>query len=173
MSRASRAVQLAAALLAVALVGGACAKSDAEAIEGEDIKELDASMFPPQVLGLSVKTEDASAVKNAKRTFVEAVGLYSLRDAEDVLQAYVQVTRFSEDARPGDAQFRRSLIQQIGTTAPKRYRMGDHTVYLTTGKEQSLAVWFKDDYMFLLGNREEYATPRSLLRELLEEVEPS
>lgn len=159
------------ATLLLVFVGG-CAKSDAEAVEGEDIDEIDAAMFPDDILGLSVKTEDASAVKNAKRTFVEAVGLFSLRDADDVLQAYVQVTRFSDDARPEDASFRRSLVLQIGTTAPKQYRMADHTVYLTTGKQQSLAVWFRGDHMFLLGNREEYATPRSLLRELLEELRP-
>lgn len=171
MTRAGGALRLVALLLAVAFLG-ACAKSDAEAVEGEDIEQLDASILPAEVLGLKVQTEDASAVKNAKRTFVRAVGLYSLRDAEDVLHAYVQATRFSEDARPGESSFRRSLVQQIGTTSPKQYRMGDHTVYLTTGKQQSLAVWFEDDYMFLLGTRDEYATPRTLLRALLESVKP-
>jgi hypothetical protein len=49
--------------------------------------------------------------------------------------------------------------------------MGDHQVYLTTGRRQSVAVWWKGRHLFILSSREEFETPRSLLRAALE-IEP-
>lgn len=157
-----------ATLVAVALAGtlAGCAKSSAEAVKGEAIEALEADLLPSEVLGLSVAAEEATAVKGAKSAFVDAVGLYSLR-SNDLLQATLQVSRFTEDANM-DGQFRRGVVQQIGSTTPQAVRMADKTVYLTTGKRQNVAVWFHDRYLFILGTREEYATPRALLRELLE-----
>ena len=50
-------------------------------------------------------------------------------------------------------------------------RVGDRAVYLTTGRRQSVAVWWDDSYLFVLSSREDYETPRALLRAALE-IEP-
>ena len=42
------------------------------------------------------------------------------------------------------------------------------TVYLTTGTKQSIGVWFKDRYLFVLATRADYDEPRTLLRKALE-----
>lgn len=156
------------ALVAVAALVtlGGCAQSSAQAVKGEEIKLLGADLVPTEVRGLTVTVEPADAVKGAKSAFVDAVGLYSLR-SDDLLQATLQVSRFTDDAKL-DAQFRRGVVQQIGSTTPQAVRMGDKTVYLTTGKRQRVAVWFEGKYLFILGTREEYPTPRALLRDLLE-----
>lgn len=157
-----------ALLVAVALGStlAGCAQSSAKAVKGEQIEVLDASILPAEVQGLTVAVEEATAVQGAKSAFVDAVGLYSLR-SDDLLQATLQVSRFTEDAKLDNA-FKRGVVQQVGSTTPQATRMSDKTVYLTTGKRQSVAVWFNDRYLFILGTREEYPTPRSLLRELLE-----
>ena len=60
------------------------------------------------------------------------------------------------------------MVQQIGSTVPRIFRMGDRTVYVTTGRRQSIAVWFEERHLFILATREEYDQPRTLLREALE-----
>ena len=164
--RAVVAVPLAIALGAT-LAG--CAESSAQAVKGESIEVLGPDVVPSEVMGLAVNAEPADAVKGAKSAFVDAVGLYSLR-SEELLQATLQVSRFTDDAKL-DGAFRRGVVQQVGSTTPQAVRMADKTVYLTTGKRQNVAVWFEDRYLFILGTREEYPTPRALLRELLE-IEP-
>ena len=47
-------------------------------------------------------------------------------------------------------------------------RLGASTVYLTTGTKQSIAVWFKGRYLFVLATRADYDEPRTLLRKALE-----
>lgn len=155
---------LVAVALGTSLAG--CAQSSAEAVKGEEIEALDASILPAEIQGLTVASEEATAVQGAKSAFVDAVGLYSLR-SDDLLQATLQVSRFTEDAKM-DSQFKRGVVQQVGSTTPQATRMAGQTVYLTTGKRQNVAVWFHDRYLFILGTREEYPTPRALLRELLE-----
>ena len=67
----------------------------------------------------------------------------------------------SSPAGTADALHRRS-------SAPRTERLGTDTVYLTTGTKQSIAVWFKDRYLFVLATRADYDEPRTLLRKALE-----
>jgi hypothetical protein len=60
------------------------------------------------------------------------------------------------------------VVNQIGATAPRPVRLGHDTVYLTTGTRQSVAVWFKGRYLFVLATRADYEQPRTLLRRALE-----
>ena len=152
------------AALAVTLTG--CGGSDAVAAP-EKVRLLGAKDVPEKLLDLSVDAEDASMVNNKEDPFVEAVGLYSLR-RDDLLQGVFQISRFTEDAQVEKNAFRQQVVQQIGSSVPQRYRMGEQTVYLTTGRRQAVAVWFKDRDLFVLSTRDEYEQPLALLREALE-----
>lgn len=143
-----------------------CATSSATAVKGEAIKELPAGIVPDEVLGLKVSKEETSAVQGAKSAFVDSIGLYSLR-SDDLLQATLQVSRFTKDAKVKSESFRTGVVQQIGSSTPQAVQMDGTTIYLTTGKRQTVAVWFQGRYLYILGTREEYATPRALLRELV------
>lgn len=130
------------------------------------VKVFDASLVPAELLGLKVTPEEVGGATEVKNPFVEGVGLYSLREGE-LLQGTLQVSRFTEKADSEKARFRSSVVQQIGTTIPKAYVMGDDVVYLTSGKRQSIAVWFKGRYFFVLSTRDDFGRPRALLREAL------
>jgi hypothetical protein len=151
---------------AALLLGSACGGDGPKAAASE-VTALDASILPAELLGLRVAVEEIGGAKNVKDPFVESVGLYSLREGE-LLQGTLQVSRFSADADSETSRFRQAVVQQIGSTVPKRYRMGGQTVYLTAGKRQSIAVWFRGRYFFVLSMREEFGRPRALLRSALE-----
>lgn len=156
---------LAVALVALVAVP-ACGGGDTSAA-AETIQDLPPTMVPAEIAGLAVAPEDISTVKETKRPFVDAVGLYSLR-RDDLLQATLQISRFTEESNADEASFRDGVVAQLGSTTPKVFRMGDQQVYLTTGRRQSVAVWWKGRHLFILSSREEFETPRSLLRSALE-----
>ncbi len=161
----------AAVLAAIVLATAACGNGEdalAEATPAKSIRQLDASFLPGELLGLPVAQEDqAAALATAERSYVDAVGLYSLR-SDELLQATLQVSRFNENADYSSGSFRRSLLAQIGGSRPKAVRMGKQTVYLTSGTKQRISIWFKEKYLFVLSTRDEYPYPRTLLREALE-----
>jgi hypothetical protein len=157
--------------VAALVVGGslllAGCGNDAPDVGAKEVEAFDASIVPSELLGLAVGTEDIGGAEHVKDPFVEGVGLYSLREGE-LLQGTLQVSRFTEDANSETARFRNAVVQQIGSTVPQQYRMGGRSVYLTAGKRQSIAVWFRGRYFFVLSMREEFEQPRALLREALE-----
>lgn len=165
--------------LAVSAAGGlgACGEDDGagyadQALAGEDITAVEGDLLPPEFLGLKVAKEDVSgALASSKRSYVDATTLYSLRTG-DLLQATLQVSRFTESSEHTTTKFRNSLLNQIGASRPRSVRVGDDTVYLTTGTKQQLAVWFRGRYMLVLATREDYPTPRTLIRKALE-VDPA
>lgn len=157
-------------VVAALLVVPACGDGEealAQATPAKQIKQLPPDLVPTEILGLPVTQEDqAETLANAERSYVDAVGLYSLR-SEELLQATLQVSRFNENADHRSSGFRSSLLAQIGGSRPKAVRMGKDTVYLTTGTRQRIAVWFRDEYLFILSTRDEFTQPRTLLREAL------
>jgi hypothetical protein len=167
-------VFVALALAAAALAG--CGRSDAavDPVAGKKVKVLGLSSLPAEILGLAVRKEDvADSVAKVSSTFIEGLGLWSLRTASsesggDLVQATLQVSRFSEGAQFDKSEFRQSVVNQIGSARPRTFRLGKRTVYLTTGTKQSIAVWFKGAYMFVLASRSDYDEPRTLLRAVLE-----
>jgi hypothetical protein len=168
-------VRRVAALIAVALAGGllaGCGGGDSGAESGAGtVEALESDFLPQQVLGLSVGHEDLpSGIESVRASYLEAVSLFSLR-SEDQLQATLQVGRFRDGVDFDDPGFRTGLLTQIGSTRPQGMRLGERTVYMTTGLEQRLAIWFSGDHMLILGTREEFDRPRTLLREMLE-LEP-
>lgn len=155
---------------------GACGGDDDaayadQARAGKEISPVEGDLLPPEFLGLTVAKEDVSgALASTKRSYVEATTLYSLRTG-DLLQATLQVSRFTESSEHTTTKFRNSLLNQIGGSRPRSVRVGEDTVYLTTGTKQQLAVWFRGRYMLILATREDYPTPRTLIREALQ-VDP-
>lgn len=133
------------------------------------IELLPKDLLPASMAGLRVAPEDIEGtVKGAKRqSYLESAGLYSFRTEDDLLQATLQVSKFDDVARYKDPDFRQSVLLQIGSTVPRAFRMGDQTVYLSTGRRQNVVIWFKEKYLFVLSTREEFGKPRTLLREAI------
>lgn len=164
-------LRLAAAALAAVVVLGACGQPDrsAEATPADKIEELDPTFVPDEMNDLVVRAENQSELlKQARLSYIDGIGLLSLRDREELLQATLQVSRFNENARVDDPGFRQQVVAQIGGTRPRATRLGNDTVWLTTGTKQRLAAWFRDRYLFILGVRDEYPQPRTLIRQALE-----
>ena len=164
MTRAGR--HLAAVVVGASLLLAGCGGAPAD-VGAKEVKQLDASAEPGELLGLKVATEDIGGAKHVKDPFVESVGLYSLRQG-DQLQGTLQVSTFTKGADSETARFRKAVVQQVGSTVPQQYKMGGHTVYLTAGKRQSIAVWFQGRTFYVLSMREEFEQPRALLRAALE-----
>lgn len=170
ISRTRRSLLAAAA--AVTVVSGACAggSAAADAAKAKKVVAISPDKVPAELLGLKLGPENViDTVKAHEDSYVEALGMFSLRRGE-LLQATLQVSRFTESAHAERSSFRRSIIQQIGSTEPQQYRMGSQTVFQTTGKQQRISVWFKGRSMFILTTSVNYSTPRSLLREAIKEV---
>ena len=156
------------ALAALALAG--CTRSDASVAPtpGKAVKTLDLPNLPPDLLGLKLAREDVSDdLAKVPKAFIDTLSLYSLRH-NDLVMATLQVSRFNAGADVKAQKFRQTVVNQIGSSAPRTERLGTDTVYLTTGTKQSIAVWFKDRYLFVLATRADYDEPRTLLRKALE-----
>jgi hypothetical protein len=161
---------LCAALTVVALGATACGddSSAPEGLRGKDIEELDADLVPGEVFGLQVTKEKITdALAEAENSYVESAALFAFRSA-DLLQATLQVSRFSDEADPGSSRFRSQLVNQIGGTRPQQIRVGQDNVYLSRGNRQRIAVWFKGESFYILSTREDFDRPRGLLRQVLE-----
>jgi hypothetical protein len=150
-------VVLAAAVMTVGVA--ACGGDDSGGTGPEDISAFAPDLIPAQVLGLDVA--------GARNTYLDQVSLYSFR-ADDLLQATLEVARFTESAQVEDPDFRRNIANQVGNALPRELQMGNQTVFVTAGTRQGLAVWFLDDHMFVLATRDDFEQPRALLRALLE-----
>lgn len=156
------------AVAALALAG--CTRSGASVAPtpGKAVTALEVPNLPPDLLGLKLAPEDVSEdLAKVPSAFIDALSLYSLRH-NDLVMATLQVSRFNDGADVKAEKFRQTVVNQIGSSAPRTLRLGGETVYLTTGTKQSIGVWFKDRYLFVLATRADYDEPRTLLRKALE-----
>ena len=155
-----------ASALALALALAACGGGGDE--ESVTIAQLGADTLPRSILGLRVEQEDVEErLEGTDRPYVDATGLYSLRDGER-LEGTLQVSTFTDDVDPEDEQFRLAVVNQIGSTEPKAFRMDDDIVYLTASKRQSVAIFFREEAFVVLSTLETFERGRALLREVLE-----
>lgn len=149
------------ALLATASCGGAATKARPGTVTTAGVT------LPSQILGLHLRAEDVSkGLAETRRPFLSNLGLFSLREGE-LVRATLQVSRFNRLARPKDPDFRASIIELLGSRRPLPVRVGDDTVYVTTGTEQSIFAWFDGRGFFVLTTHRDYEFPRTLLRRLL------
>ena len=117
---------------------------------------------------MQVQPEDVSkTLSQLKRSWAEAVGLYSFR-REELVQATLQVNRFNDNAKYEESGFRRQILQQIGGVAPREIQVGDEDVFVTQSTKQTLAIWFEGEHLFILSIRQDFEKPRTLLRSALE-----
>lgn len=160
------------ALLAVVLAGSACSGVSREpGTPGSNVARLPADVVPSKLLSLDVEREDVSkTIKSLQSTYVRAAGLYSLR-SDDVVQATLQIVKLLETSDYRESWFRASMVNRIGSTRPRAVRLGDDTVYLTSGTRQSIAMWFRGPTFLVVNIRQDYPTPRELIRTALE-IEP-
>lgn len=168
-----------ARLLRLALVGvtsvaalGACSQDTSNlGTKGSDIGDLD-GFTPPALLDLKIQKEDiGGTLEKAERAYVDATVLYSLRSEDDLVQATLQISRFTEDADVGSSTFRNRVVQRLGGAAPQRLRLGEETVFLNSSVGQRVTAWFRGRHLLVLSVREDYEQPRNLLRAALE-VQP-
>jgi hypothetical protein len=124
--------------------------------------------LPGELLGLKVKPEDISGpLATVKPSYVRQAALFSMRTGDDLVQATLQVSRFTDESRYKSNSFRRTIITQLGSTPPRETRMGKRIVWRTSGSKAALAIWFDGNLMFLLSIRDDFAQPRTLIRTLL------
>jgi hypothetical protein len=125
--------------------------------------------LPSQILGLQVHAEDiGSQLARVKQLYLDSVGLFSFREKDDLLRATLQVSRFNELAEPDVPKFRNSVVANLGSTVPQELRVGEAHVWLTTGNQQLIFVWFQRRSFMVLSIRGDYPFPRTLLRKLLD-----
>jgi hypothetical protein len=155
--------------LGVAVLAGGCSGSSGpKSIAGRHIADISAGVVPASLNGLVAQQEHITdQLVGINRSYVEATSLYSFRTG-DLLQSTLQVSRFTTSAAASTEKFRGSVVSKIGSTVPKPFRVANETVYLTTGKSQSIAIWFRGRYLFVLAVRDDYDQPRRLLRRALE-----
>ncbi|HYZ91524.1 MAG TPA: hypothetical protein VFA34_03910 [Actinomycetota bacterium] len=125
--------------------------------------------MPSQILGLKVVEENVGGdIRGVSGTYLDSLGLFSFREANDLLRATLQIGRFNEVADPQRKRFRDAIIAQLGSTVPVQMRVGDNDVWLTSGTEQNIFTWFDSKGFYVLSIRSDYSFPRTLLRKLLE-----
>lgn len=126
--------------------------------------------LPSMMLGLRVEQANVEErLVGTEAPYIDSVGLFTLRDEDDDrLRATFQVSRFTVEARPEAEAFRNSVIGRIGQTSPRRVRVGEEEVFVTTGRNQNVFIWFRERGFFVLTVAREYQFPRTLLRRILE-----
>jgi len=170
MRRAVVAVLL-AALTATACGGGA--KASSKPSRGK-LHYVGADLLPSEVLGLNVHDEHTTIdtkVTKQNRSYVDAIGLLSFRRG-DLLQATLQISRLTNAAARHPDRFRSTVLQGVLGSArePTPFRIENHKVYLTSGDQQSIALWFQGKSLYLLTVRSDFKQPRTLLREIVLKV---
>lgn len=160
-------------VVATMLFGAACGSEDPKGTSADDIKQLPEDLLTGTYLGLEPKLEDVggSLANQEANAYIDAVGLYSLRTNKR-LEATLQISKLSGNARPKDKDFQQLVADQIGGTKVQAFVMDGRNVYRSSQRKQSLTSWFRDDYFMILSVRDTYKEPRALLRVLLEEVTP-
>ena len=154
--------------LAFLALAGACGSPSSTGVSGKAIKPLSAATLPATLGDLEVHAEGVqNLVASTKDTYVAAVGLYSLRQA-NLVKATLQVSRLTDKFDYGNAKARALLADKIGGSRSDPHRVGSDIVYLTQGLRQQISVWFRSRYLFVLSVREDYAGQRSLLRDALD-----
>ncbi|HEX7165716.1 MAG TPA: hypothetical protein VF230_01925 [Acidimicrobiales bacterium] len=156
---------LALPVTAAVLLGGACGSTDASGERGKDVTVLEEPAPPSSMADLAVVKENvADQVATVDDQYIDATALYSVRDGSKAV-ATLQISRFNDDARVDDFEFRNGFVSNLGGQRGVPLRIGKEQVLVTQGNLQRAAVWFRDDLVFVLTTREDFTKPRTLLRQ--------
>lgn len=150
---------------AVVLLTG-CGKAELTGTPGKDIATLPADTLPKKLGPLTVAPEKvAKALAKAKQSYVDAVGFYSLRNEDKVVQGTVQVSQFGPSARIDDKDFRRQVILGASPGAPAPVNVAGTTVQQSTGTKSTVSIWFSEDRLIVLTVLKTYTGGRGLLEQ--------
>ena len=165
MSRPLR-VPAGALLLVAALALTGCGKAELTGTAGKDIKTLPATTLPAKIGPLTAKPEVVDkAVKKARQSYVDAIGFFSLRDAEKKIQGTVQVSSFGPSARLDDPEFTRQVVLQSSPGAPSTVNVSGTSVQQSTGTKSTVSIWFSEDRLVVLTVLKTYTGGRGLLEQ--------
>jgi hypothetical protein len=157
----------AAAAVAVLATTG-CGTPALTGTAGKDIAVLPASTVPKKLNGLAVKPEKVTkALAQAKHSYVDAVGFYSLRE-DDVVQGTLQVARFGPSARLSSADFRRQVILNASPGTPSDVNVGGTSIQQSSGTKSTVSIWFSEGRLIVLTVLATYTGARGLLEQTVE-----
>lgn len=130
-----------------------------------------APKLPRTIQGLTVKQEDISktVAQDTRQLYVSGVWLFSLRKGKE-LMATIEIGKFDSTAPWKSSDFDISLANQLGGSVPAVIRVDGVPVYVSTTRGLELVSWFRGGYMYILGIRNTYPSPKDLLRKALEVV---
>ncbi len=168
----SRPMLLAVILLLPAQIGASAALPPGEkSASGNDVNGISQETHGPadKMLGLIVKKENVAGTlqQESRALYVDRVGMYSLRDPNNLLEATLEIARFRSVAPYASNDFRLSVAGAIGSVLPIVIRVGSTPVYITSRKGLTVALWFHGNFMLTLSVRNTYRLPKSLLRAAL------
>src|SRR5687768_12726567 len=91
-------LRLAVGALSAAVLLGACSGGGSnQGVKGSDIGDIE-GFEAPALLGLKVQKEEIGVtLDKARGAYVDATVLYSIRSEDDLVQATLQISRFTED----------------------------------------------------------------------------
>lgn len=160
---------LALLVAACALTASACSSSSEAETPGTPAPASAYEVkLPQRLLGLRVVSENIRAnLSRIQQSYLRGVGLFSFREGDDLLRATLQVGAFNDVADSKKADFRDAIIGQLGSSVPIPLRVGERTVYLSTGSDQNIFSWFDEKGFYVLSVRSDYAFPRTMMRRLL------
>lgn len=162
-----RAMWAAALAMAAGLLAGCGEPDEVVGRQGAEVTPVNAGAVPTTLLNMAVTQEESSEyVKEIDRTYLEEFSLFSVREG-DLLQATLQISKFTDDADYQSSSFRAQVVDRVGSAKAQLFRMGDSELYMTVGTKQQIGVWFQGPYMFVMSVRDDYKTPRALVREAL------
>lgn len=132
-----------------------------------------ASAVPGELGGLAAQPEDVEGQfeQVASRAWLSDVKMWSLRQGSE-LRATVQVGSIARDAELDDEDFRAEVINGVGTTAPRPRLIASRPVWITSGNNQTLAIWFHGAYMVLASVSKDHPQDLGLLRSIVSGVKP-
>lgn len=156
-----------AAAVAVFSLAACSGDPKAAAAPRRPVEQLKVDL-PMELAGLNVKSEDITkALTTVRPSYVKGTALFSLRSDADLVQATIQVNRLKDDKRYVTKEFRRTIVNQLGSSPPRATQMEEQTVYRTSGSKLALAIWFDGKSMYLLSIRDDFSRPRTLIRALV------
>lgn len=162
---------LACTVAALAVLGG-CGDSPTATVptdSGQERREVPADLVPPQLAGLTVTTEDISALEKqaGDTSYLASTRLWAFR-TDKRLRATLQIGRFVPDARYEDESFQQRIVGQISASGSRTRVLGGITVFATSVNEQVVYIWFRGPALAVLSVAADYPEPRGLLRHALE-----
>jgi hypothetical protein len=123
----------------------------------------------PKILnGLAVTAEKVGPPTRAGKQYLDHIDLFSLRRADRQLESTLEFGHFRSEAPVHSLLFQRKIAGQIGLTVPVEQRLQGTTVFVTTAKRLNVAAWFRDRTIFILSIRDDYDSPKALIRAALE-----